>query len=127
VKALEFLLQGNDISKTSTTRPWWHNNLHPSPDVYITAGDFGGADEYMSAVTASAIHPDGVLAGVGSGGVEADFTTLVAIRCVGGPCGLVPSALEALGDLANGEGKESKREKSGLAEHRGEMDVVGVS
>lgn len=71
----------------------------------------------MSAVSTSAINPDGVLASVGSRGVERNFSPLVAVRRVSGPCGLVPALLEAFRYLRNGEWRKSKREKSGLAQH----------
>ncbi len=71
----------------------------------------------MSTEATRTIDPDGVLAAVGGGAVKGDFTALVAVGGVGGPCGLVPSAFEVLRDLGKGEGEERKGEKSGLAEH----------
>jgi hypothetical protein len=54
---------------------------------------------------------------MGGGAVKCDYTALVAVRRVGWPCGLVPSAFEVVRDLGKCKRKESESEKSGLAEH----------
>lgn len=93
------------------------SNLHPGPDINFTFGHLFRAEENVSAVAARTIHPHRVLAAVGRGAVERDFAALVAVRRVSRPCGRVQSFLEALGYLAEGDGKESKGENGNLVEH----------
>ena len=71
----------------------------------------------MTAVASSAINTDRVLAGVRSRGIERDLSTLVAVWRIRCPGSLIPTILEALRDLGNGEGRKSQREKSGLTKH----------
>lgn len=92
-------------------------NLHIRPDIDIAAGHFGCAEENVSAVSTGTIHPDRVLAAVGGGAVQGDFTTLVAVLRVRRPCGLIPSGFEVVRDLTKCERHESKCEEGGLAEH----------
>ena len=91
--------------------------LQPNPNVDIATGDLGRAKEDMSTETTSTVDPDGILAAVRLGGIEGDFTALVAVGSVGGPCCSVQSALEALSYLSKGRGDESESEKGDLAEH----------
>lgn len=78
----------------------------------------------MTAVSTSAVDPDGVLASVGSCRVQRNFSSLIAVGGVCGPGGLVPAVFESLGDLGNGEGCKSKCKKSGLAQHLDELVLV---
>ena len=72
----------------------------------------------MPAVSTCAIDADRVLARVGGGGVEGDFSTLVAVLSIDGPRGLVPTVLKAFRDLCDGEGREGQgSEKGSLLEH----------
>ena len=95
------------------------SNLQPCPDVDISARNLRCADEDVSTVATSTIDPDGVFASVGLCAVKGNFAALVAVSCIRGPCGLVPTAFEAFGDLGNGERgeREREREKSGLSDH----------
>ncbi len=92
-------------------------DLQPDPNINITARDFRRAKENVSTIPSRPINPHGVLAAVGSGAVKGDFAALVAVRRVGGPYSLIPSAFKVLGDLGKGEGEEGKGEKSGFEEH----------
>lgn len=103
VRALDALLQGGRM--LAVFRGFGITDdvdLHPSPDIDITAGNLRRAEEDVSAVPTRTINPHGVLAAVRLGAVQGDFTTLVTVGCVGRPCRLIPSALEALGDLSEG-------------------------
>jgi hypothetical protein len=60
---------------------------------------------------------DRVLAAVSGGLVKNDLSTLVAVGSVGRPSNLIPTALEILGDLAEGERKHRKCSKSDVAKH----------
>ena len=91
--------------------------VQPGSDVKVTCGNLVCTHEDVSAVSTSAIDPDGVLASMSSCCVQCDLPSLVAVRCVCGPSGLVPAILEALGDLGNGERCQSKCKKSGLTQH----------
>ena len=126
VRALEALLEGDGCQNCFSTLKSFlppasqlchDQNLHESPDVNITAWDFGSAEENVSTIATRAINPHGIFAAVGGGAVKSDFTALIAVSGVGGPCRLVPSAFEALRDLGKGEWKESKHEKSRLGKH----------
>lgn len=99
-------------------------DLQVGPDINVPRRHLVRADENVSAVATSAINPDRVLAGVGSGAVEGDLPTLVAIRCVGSPRGLVPALLEAFRDLRNSKGRNCKRKKRSVAEHFGNSSRV---
>ena len=87
------------------------------PHVDVAAGHLGAAEEDMSAVASWARDFERVLAGMGGGAVEGDAASLVAVWCVDGPLGLIPSTFEAVGDLGKREGEEAEDEKSCLAEH----------
>lgn len=67
----------------------------------------------MTAVSTSAIDPDGVLSRVGRRAVQSDLTTLVAVRGVDGPCRLVPARFEVVGDLSEGEREREERKEGG--------------
>lgn len=114
VRALEALLQYASIIALFQTLGV---DLQPCPHVNIAAGDLRCANEDMAAVSARTVDADGVLARVSSGGVQRHFTTLVAVPRICGPRSLVPAALEALGDLGDGEGRDRQSEKSSLSVH----------
>jgi hypothetical protein len=93
-------------------------NLQPSPDIDIATRNLRRTNEDMSTVAPRTIDPDRVLARVSRRGIERDLTTLAAVQSVGRPSRLIPSVLEALGDLGNGRSwKQRKREEGGLTEH----------
>lgn len=92
-------------------------DLHVGPNVNITGRDTRRAKENVSTVTTSASNLDRVRAAVGGGVVKGNNTTRVTVRCVDRPCGLIPPAFEVVRDLGKREGKESKGEKSSLAQH----------
>ena len=101
-----------------------YKNLHPSPDIDFTTGDFRRTKENVSTVAARTIHPHGVLAAVGGGAVERDFTALVAVRRVSRPCGRVQPFFETLRDLTKRKGYESKGKNSSLVEHFADDDSI---
>ena len=94
-----------------------HRNSQIRPDVNVTAGYLGGAEENMSTVATRAFDLYGVLATMGSGAVKADISSLVAVRRIDRPLGLVPSAFEVVGDLGKGGRDKSKSKESDMAEH----------
>ena len=81
----------------------------------------------MSTVATRSINPQGILSAVSRGAVKGNRATLVAAGRVDGPLSLVPSIFKVLGDLCKGKGKESKGQKSGLAEHDCGWNAVGCT
>lgn len=72
----------------------------------------------MSTITAGAVDSDRVLAAASLGrAIESDLAALVAVRRVGRPSDLVPSALKALADLREGGSRNRQCEKGGLEKH----------
>lgn len=71
----------------------------------------------MAAVATGSIDANGILAAVGGRAVECYFAALVAVICVYWPGGLVPTALEVVGDLSEGEGEKGESQKGGLVKH----------
>jgi hypothetical protein len=101
-------------------------DLHISPNVEIAAGDLSRAEEDVATIATGTIDSDRVFATIGSRAVERDFTALIAVWRVNGPCGLVPAAFEVVGDLRKGERKDRESEEEGLAEHCGGCMAVGI-
>ena len=90
---------------------------HPCPDVDSTTRHFRCAKEYMSAVAACPVDPNRVLAAMGDGAVESNFSALVTVGRVDRPGSRVQSIFKAVRHLADGEGKERKSENCSLEEH----------
>jgi hypothetical protein len=101
-----------------------YKNLHPSPDIDFAMGDFRRTKENVSTVATRAIHPYRVLAAMGGGAIEGDFTALVAVRCIGRPCGRVQPFFETLRDLTKRKWYESKGKNSSLVEHFADDDSI---
>jgi hypothetical protein len=114
VRALDALLYG---MLALVLRRLEDGYVQPCPNVYIAAGDLVRANKEVATVTACAINPDRVLARVRLRGVEGDFAALVAVGSVCGPRSLIPSVLEPLRYLSNGERGNRKREKGCLSKH----------
>jgi hypothetical protein len=92
--------------------------LHPSADVDISAGNSIGAKELVTAETVGSTSDlDRVLAAVSGSLVKNDLSALITVGSVGRPSNLIPTALEILGDLAEGERKHRKCSKSDVAKH----------
>jgi hypothetical protein len=91
-------------------------HLQPCPDIDVALGNLRRAEEDVSAEAARSVDPHGVLTRMRRSSVERDFAALVAVRGVRRPRGLVPTTLETLGDLAEGEGQECQGEAY-LAQH----------
>lgn len=96
------------------------SSLQVGPDIYISCGDLGSTNEYVSTVASSTINTDRVLAGVGSRGIERDLSSLVAVWGICLPSVLIPALLKTLRDLSNGKRRKSKRKESGLTQHVGD-------
>jgi hypothetical protein len=90
---------------------------HPGPDVDFTTRHFCCAEKNMSAVAACTVDPNRVLAAMGSGAVESNFSALVTVGRVDRPYSRVQSLFKAVRHLADGEGKESKSENGCVEEH----------
>ena len=103
---------------------------HPGPDVDFTTRHFFCAEKNMSAVAACPVDPNRVLAAMGDGAVESNFSALVTVGRIDGPGGRVQSLFKAVRHLADGEGKESKSENGGMEEHfqrtKGTLEIVEV-
>ena len=77
----------------------------PSANVDITAGDLGGSEEGMTAVTSGAGDLDRVATAVRFSSIERYSAALVAVGSVSCPCRLVPAAFEVVGDLSERQWK----------------------
>lgn len=71
----------------------------------------------MSAVATRSINSEGILAAMGIGTVKRDFTALVAINCIRGPCCLVPAAFEPLRHLGKGQRDKGENDRSDSVKH----------
>ena len=93
-------------------------DLHVCPDVDVTAGNLGRAEENVPAVASRTIDSDRVLPAVSGAAVQSDFAALAAVKRVRRPRGLIPAALEIRGHLGGGEREDrSQAQKSGLTQH----------
>jgi len=78
--------------------------LHPYSDIYIAAWDFRRSKEGMATVSSSTGHFDRIASAVCFRRVERDCTTLVAVRSVGCPGRLIPTAFKVVRYLGKRKG-----------------------
>lgn len=93
------------------------NILHISTNVDICAGYLRRPEKDVPTVATSTVDPDRVFAAVGGRAVEGDFTALVAIDGVCGPCCLIPSVFKVVRHLCQAEWQECNRKKGKTVEH----------
>lgn len=84
----------------------------------MTLGNSISSKELVSTETiGSTSDLDRVLSTVSSSLVKLNATALIAIRRISRPSDLIPTTLEILSDLAEGEGQHRKCSKSNLTKH----------
>lgn len=71
----------------------------------------------MSTISSWAGNLHGMGTTVCDRAIEGHRTALITVRCIDRPCCLIPSALEVVGGLSEGEGKKGESGKASLEEH----------